>query len=164
MNVHKKRPLESLFDMLQDIVYPLCLEMGLLMRHGWCVIFLIFSACQPASLEDYTWEGAQYARELTETLKKIRSREDLIKTEPLLRQKFMSLADLIIQARKFWKKHPEEELSCSIIAAFASEQLLEEMQRIYCMEGGRECIERAAHHAMLRLNAEEKRLLKYQRR
>ncbi|MGE5196714.1 MAG: hypothetical protein ACM3JI_05235, partial [Anaerolineae bacterium] len=100
-------------------------------------------------------------RSLTSELKEINHREELIAATPKLKKKFNALVDLMIEARKFQKKHAEETLLDSRQQNFepiASEQLLMEIKRIYGIEGGRQIVESAQREALLRLDAFERSL------
>ena len=124
-----------------------------------CVFFLaliMFFGCQPSSLEDFQLEGASHMRFLLEDLREIRHREDLARVEPLLRKRFEEMTDLMIRALEFQQKHPDMERAYLVENQALSELLQEEMQRVYALEGGKECIEKAQREAMLRLDAKEK--------
>lgn len=118
------------------------------------------TGCQPTSLEDFQWEGSAQARILLRHLQKIESREDLSLVEPLLKKDFHKIVDIIIQARAFQQKNPEEEISFQNINPLLNAALREELKRVYEIEGGRECVERVQREAMLKLDAKEKRLEK----
>ena len=126
-----------------------------------CLVFL--SACQPTSLEDFQLEGACLCRALLKDLRQIECREDLVFMEPVLKRKFEKLVDLVIQARTFQQKNPEFEIPTQNINQILNSSLIEEIKRIYGIEGGRECIERAQREAMLKLDSKEKMFEKQQR-
>ncbi|MBS0627688.1 MAG: hypothetical protein JSS09_05700 [Verrucomicrobia bacterium] len=126
------------------------------------VLFFLFTlfSCQPSSLEEFQFEGASRVRLLLEDLKIIETREDLAWAEPLLKEHFEKIADIAIEARLFQQKNPGFEVQFLQIGQFLSQSLLEEITRIYALEGGKECIERAQREAMLRLDSKEKNLKK----
>lgn len=127
-------------------------------------VFLgLLSACQPTSLEDFQLEGASLSRSLLKDLRRIECREDLALMEPVLKKKFEKFADLIIQARTFQQKNLEFEIPSQHINQALNHALVEEIKRIYSIEGGRESIERAQREAMLKLDAKEKLIEKQQR-
>jgi hypothetical protein len=67
---------------------------------------------------------------------------------------------LIIEAREYQIKHPDEYVLSAEEAPF-SEELLFELKRLYThIEGGREIIERAQKEALIRLDGFEKKLQK----
>lgn len=119
-------------------------------------LFILTSSCQPSSLEEFQIEGQASARRLLQDLRKIETRSDLAIVEPLLKKDFFAISELAIEALTFQMKNPGEECGFTTAQAFLNEALLEEFRRVYALEGGRECIERAAKEAMLRLDAKEK--------
>lgn len=122
----------------------------------------VFFSCQPSSLEEFQFEGASRTRLLLKDLKKIDTREDLLVAEPRLKKHFEKIVEVMIQARLFQQKNAGLEIPVLEIGQTMSCSLLEEMKRIYAIEGGRECIERAQREAMLKLDAKEKVLVKSQ--
>ncbi|MBM3198920.1 MAG: hypothetical protein FJZ58_06700 [Chlamydiae bacterium] len=120
---------------------------------GLLLLFMV--SCQPSSLEDFAHEGAAHTRLLIEDLQKIQAKEDLVQAEPILKKHFEKLVDYMILARNYKQKHPDEEVVYSVLTVSCSQELLEEMQRVYAIEGGKECVERAQKEAMLRLDAKE---------
>jgi hypothetical protein len=127
------------------------------------IFFLLFScSCQPASLTDFQYEGACQIRHLIEELEQIETREDLPRLEAAIKHRFEKIVTLMIQARIFQQKNPDVEAPFSIQNLLLSQSLLEEMKRVYALEGGKECIERAQREAMLKLDAQEKILEKQQ--
>jgi hypothetical protein len=127
-------------------------------------LFVIFclSSCQPTALEDFQVEGSSIMRSLLNDLRKIEGREDLVKIEPILKKDFEKLVDVIIQARVFQQKNPDLEAPFQNINANLNLSLVEELKRVYGIEGGRECVERSQREAMLRLDAKEKIIEKQQ--
>lgn len=125
------------------------------------VLFLL-TACQPTSLEDFQSEGGFLARHLLKDLRQIESREDLNAIEPILRRDFEKIVDLIIQARSFQQKNPDVEVSFQNINEMLNLSLIDELKRVYAIEGGRECVERAQKEAMLKLDAKERLFQKQQ--
>lgn len=119
----------------------------------FCSFLLVFCSCSPGSLEDYQYEGEAFARSLVKELKKIQTNEDLKGAEPLLKKKFNALVDLMIEAKEFQRKHPqEEEVDVMHYNHPHSEALLEELKRVYLIEGGREMVEKTQREALIRLD------------
>ena len=113
--------------------------------------------CSPGSLSDYRHEGESACRDIIGDLQKIEKREDVARLEPVLKRKFEKLVSVIIEARKFQIKYPEEALALPIaLESDVSDLLKEELQRVYRIEGGQEIVERAQREAMLRLDGFEK--------
>ena len=121
-------------------------------------VLIIFSSCQSSSLEDFRYEGASQVRLLIEELKQIEGREDFVVAAPILKKRFEKIVDLMIQSRVFQQKNPGLEMGFYASNQALSDALLEQMKRIYVLEGGKECIEKAQREAMLRLDAKEKML------
>jgi hypothetical protein len=121
------------------------------------IIFLLFTACSPNSMEDFQYEGEAICRDLTQELKKIQTREELAKAVPKLKGKFEALVDLMIEARQFQEIAEEE---WTPLATESNDALLVELKRIYKLEAGRETIEKAQSEALLRLDAFERSLQK----
>ena len=121
-------------------------------------ILIFLSSCQSASLDDFRYEGASQVRLLIEDLKEVESREDLADAAPILKKRFEKIVDLMIQSRAYQQKNPGLEISFYSSNQALSDSLLEQMKRVYALEGGKECIEKAQREAMLRLDAKEKTL------
>lgn len=121
-------------------------------------LLMTFFSCQPTSLEEFQLEAASQMRLLLKELENIETREDLAVAEPIIKKNFDKIVEIISQARLFQQKNPGIDIPVLHISQVLSQSLLEEMQRIYSLEGGRECIERAQREAMLKLDAKEKAL------
>lgn len=92
-------------------------------------------------------------RAITAELKKIRSRDDLLLYAPRLKQLFESLVNIIIEAEKYRKIHPEAEIASPHKKEQSASDLLRiELNRILYMEGGREVIEKVQEDALNRLD------------
>ena len=117
------------------------------------------SGCAPSSLEDFQREGESRCKGIVELLEKVEQYEQLIPLEPTLKKKFESLVDLFIQAREFQERHPEDvPLEKNRSTQRISQQLQEELRRIYALEGARELIERSQQEALVKLDAFERTL------
>lgn len=122
---------------------------------------LMLSGCSPNSLDDYQREGQVFCKNLSRELAMIHSREDLLKAESKLKKKFDDLVQLIMEARTYQVKHPDEFPNSQEEQNPFSEELLFELKRIYgSIEGGREIIERSQKEALFRLDGFEKKLQK----
>lgn len=120
-------------------------------------ITLFTVSCSPGSLKDFRHEGESVCRDIVDDLERVETREDLARLEPFLKKHFEKLASIIIEAREFQIKYPEEALAFQgPQEAEVSEIMKEELQRIYRIEGGKEIVERAQRESMLRLDAFEK--------
>ncbi|HSX12164.1 MAG TPA: hypothetical protein VLF61_01595 [Rhabdochlamydiaceae bacterium] len=127
--------------------------------------FLVLCACSPDSLDDYQKEGQLLCRHLAKELKNIHTREELLKSELSIKKKFDQLVELILEARQYQIKHPDEYATTSEEQSPFSEELLFELKRLYAhIEGGREIIERAQKEALIRLDGFEKKLEKQKKK
>lgn len=114
----------------------------------WLIFTLLFALaqCSPSSQEDYRQEGRAITRALIEDLRGIETAEQLIHAEKKLKKKFDRLVDLMIEMRKSRCEFTEDG------STEESALLKEELRRIYSIERGRECIERAQQEALIRLS------------
>ncbi len=127
-------------------------------------LLLVLSACGSHSLEDFREEGESITRSLIKELQTIRTRDDLVQIAPRLQKLFDRLVDTIVTAREFLDKYPKLEIEeFSQKNHDLSDQLRIELNRIYCIEGGRELIEKCQESALHRLDAFEKRANKYKK-
>lgn len=125
------------------------------------VSFLFFASCSPSSSTDFHQEGEALCRLLISELQMIHTREDVMKAEEHLKKIFNSLVDLMIEARQFYQKFPEEALSEPTLDEEAwNQELHRELARVYAIEGGREGIEKAEREALIRLDGFKKMLAK----
>jgi hypothetical protein len=122
------------------------------------VLLILLTAlygCSPSSLEDFQREGEALSRVLIKHLEPIESQEELLRAEPLLKKDFEAYVDLINQARSYQLKHTDEIATDGGTDFSVSDELKEELRRIFAIEGGREIIERAQQEALVRLDANE---------
>lgn len=124
-----------------------------------CVFFmlialLLLQSCQPTSLDEFQYEGACQVELLLKEMEQIETREDLVRMEPVLKKRFEKIAALVIQAKAFQQKNPDLEPLFLGRSILLSEALLDEMRRVYTLEGGRESVERAQRESMLKLDAQ----------
>ncbi len=113
--------------------------------------------CSPNSLEDFQHEGEAMNRALANDLRQIRTKEELVKAIPKLKKRYEKYVELLIDAKEYQQKHPEEErpeIQASDLPN--GEFLFWELKRIYAMEGGREAMEKAQREALIKLDAYER--------
>jgi len=133
------------------------------MRRLLYAILLPLLGCSPSSMEDYRHEGQSWSRSLILELQQIHTTEELLQSEHKLKKKFDESVSLMIAAREYQQKHWEdalEEPSDSALTESLNQELQAQLRRIYDLEGGRECIERAQQEALVRLDAHERHLMK----
>jgi len=120
-------------------------------------LMVVVAGCSPGSLKDFRLEGESICRDIIDDLQRVETRDDIARLEPVLKRHFEKLVSIIIQAREFQIKYPEEALAFQGPQdAEVSDIMKEELQRIYRIEGGKEIVERAQRESMLRLDAFEK--------
>ena len=121
------------------------------------LLLLCLFGCSPTSLDDFRNQGQSVTRSLIQDLRLIQAREDLAKLEPILKKRFEALVFIMIEAREFQINNPEAIFSePSALDMDLNEELKQELERVWKVEGGREMIERAQREAMLRLDGFEK--------
>lgn len=64
-----------------------------------CLVMLL--GCSPNSYEDFQCEGDAHCRKMLNTLKVIQDRQQLLQAQPILKQHFEEIVNLMIAARKF---------------------------------------------------------------
>ena len=118
------------------------------------LILGLLCGCGPSSTDDFKQQGEAISRLITRDLKKVKSREELVKIVPLLKKRFSDLVDLMIEARKFQQKYPDA-LAAEELEPEMDDALLTELKRVYRLEGGREIIEDCQREALIRLDSFE---------
>jgi hypothetical protein len=113
---------------------------------------LFLTGCAPGSLEEYCFEGEGTMRKLILECKNIHSKEDLVAERPKIKKNLTHLTDLMIAAKKFQMKNPEEEFTLNLSYA-VSNQLKEELSRIYKIEGCRQLMEEMERESLHKLDS-----------
>lgn len=116
----------------------------------WLIFALLFVSCGPASMEEFQCEGERVALALTRDLEKVESLQDLKAESPQLKKKFAELVDLMLAARKYQLKHPDEEAPNEPNLDI-SNSLKAEFVRIYRIEGCQEIMEEIQRESLYRL-------------
>ena len=117
-----------------------------------CFLFLVFFVigCSPSTVQDCKREARGIIKSLTADLKEVQTREDLIDHEKTIQKKSRELVSLMIRLKKLEEKGltiPKDDDQTF------SDALMQEMKRIYTIQGGRELIERFQREALLELDA-----------
>lgn len=129
------------------------------MRLTLCfAILALLTNCSPDSLVDYRSEEEARCHALCKTLKEIQYPQDLALKAPSVKSHFEKIVDVILLARAYQINHPDEVVEP--IDPIFQQALKDELMRVYQLEGGREMVEKAAHEALIRLDAREKALFK----
>lgn len=123
-----------------------------------CILsLLLLFSCSPNTPEEFGREGEARCRSLASVLSGIENTGQLLRAESELKKHFESLVDLMLEARDFQKRHPDDSFwDINDVGNVASLLLEEQLRRIYALEGGREVIERAQHESLVRLDAWER--------
>ncbi|MBJ7449542.1 MAG: hypothetical protein JHC93_04195 [Parachlamydiales bacterium] len=125
------------------------------------VILIMASGCSASGLEEYRDSAEHIVNELSCELQSCENQEQLQQHAPKLKKLFQKLVELVIDAREYQIKHPEEAEKMSIYGdRGASDRLLNELNRIYELEGGRQIVELSQKDALERLDAFESRFQK----
>lgn len=109
------------------------------MRGKWlAVLFLLFS-CSPSSSMDFMVEGEGLIKSLIEELKQMETKEDLLASQYRIKVKFDQISSLMLEAAL----QPEEQNPSSEgFISMYSEELFQEISRIYQIDEGREIMEK----------------------
>jgi len=124
------------------------------------LLLLISTGCSPRSLQDYKEEGEGVVHTLVEDLKAIRTRDELLSVSGRLRRHFDRLAEIMITAEEYRREHTHTDTDeCYVPNRELSDQLREELNRLYRIQGGRQIIEKCQEQALHRLDAYQKKQL-----
>ena len=104
---------------------------------------LLLASCSPKSLDDLRVESDAEVKKIVAEMRRVDTKEELLKKAPLLKKRFTKLGMLLESARKLGH-HP-------VPPTEASEALFIEMARLYEIPGAREIIEEAESDAIRRL-------------
>lgn len=127
----------------------------------WIVLAVcIFQGCSPSSPHEFRQEGESLCRKLTKQLQQVETREDLLRLAPQLKKCFSEFAELVVAARLYDKEHAGEAVAEEKFDDLASETLLEEMKRIYKIEGARKIMEDLQRESLFSLDAKIKKIEK----
>lgn len=121
-------------------------------------MLLLLPGCNKRSLDDFRLEGEEVVHSLTQELRKIRTRDQLLKSTGKLQRLFNELTDIMIAAHGFNQKQIKSEKSPMPFNSELNNRLRSELNRIYKIEGGRQIIEKCQEQALHRLDAFEKKL------
>lgn len=118
---------------------------------------LFCGGCSPSSIEEFQFEGEDIARGLLKQLEKVHSMSDLKREGPKLKKEYASLVEVMIAAKKFQNRHPDEEVP-RIQRLEVSEALKKEFMRIYQLEGCAELMEALQRESLHKLDLYHRRL------
>ena len=127
------------------------------MRNIYFVLLFFFAACSPSSIEEFQLAGEGIARGLLKQLEKVQSISDLKREGPKLKKEYAHLAQVMIAAKKFQNRHPDEEMP-SLKRLEVSEALKKEFIRIYHLEGCSELMEALQRESLHKLDLYHRRL------
>ena len=121
---------------------------------------LLTTSCAPTSLSEYRAEGEGQIKKLLEELTHIDSISQLESKEVRLKKRFSAIADLMIAAKKFQMKHPDEAEDVTTWQIEVSEALKQELTRLYEIQGCAEKIEEIQRDSLHKLDLFKRRHLK----
>lgn len=104
---------------------------------------LILCGCGSRSAEDIREEGRTVTRTLTEELRTVHNRRELMEAAPKLKTLFRQLAELMAASQEF-----QEPLDLEKTDHDLSDELRLQMNRIYQMDGGRQIMEQSQQDAV----------------
>lgn len=119
------------------------------LRNVFLLFLLILSSCGHRSLEEFKEEGDGITTSLIKELKKVRNRDELLIAAPRIQKIYSQMADLMIAAEQYKKRHPNAEPAEPNHRL--NELLRDELNRLYALEGGKEVLEEAQQQALLKL-------------
>ncbi len=114
-------------------------------------VFLFCVGCSPSSIEEFQFEGEDVAKGLLKELGRVYSLSDLKKEGPKLKKEYEHLARLMIAAKKYQNRHPNDEVS-GLIGFEVSEALKKEFMRIYQLGGCSEVMEELQRESLHKLD------------
>lgn len=122
----------------------------------WIFIVFFYVSCTPTSKEDFEMEGRSLAKSILKDLRSVQTLEDLKSIHSQLEEKYLQVADLMIESTKQGTTiHSDDHLDPSI-----SDQLLQEYQRIYQIPEGRRIMEEIQSRGLIRLDRFNRDFLK----
>jgi hypothetical protein len=129
------------------------------------ITVLVVQGCSPSNQQNYKVEGQEIIRSLTKELKPIRTREQLLQTAPKIKKLFNKLTTVLVKAKEYQLRDQKIENDLEDSEALTdermfSDQLKEELNRIYRLDGGKEIIETCQKDALERLDQFEQKIRK----
>lgn len=103
------------------------------------IVLIILASCSPNDLDDHKEQGEAICKSLIIELKKVHVLEDLKKAKPKLREEFIKIAKLMVEANNLQKSRGY--ISIVTENTSTSDELLFEMQRIYQIPGAQKMVE-----------------------
>ncbi len=121
----------------------------MLFRLAICI--LLITSCSPSSIDEFQLEGEDIAKELLKELVKVHSLSDLKREGPKIKKEYLHLVDVMIAAKKYQNRHPNDEVPGQI-GLEASEALKKEFIRVYQLEGCSELMEALQRESLHKLD------------
>ena len=115
------------------------------------ILFFLISGCSPNSLKEYQTEGEALAKLLISELREVESTADLLKRSAKVKKIFSQLTELMICAKTYQMKHPEEQ-GLDFSQRETSEILQRELMRIYQIDGCQDLMEDLQRESLHRLD------------
>jgi len=125
------------------------------------LIALFFCSCEKGGLKAIRTSASSVMQDMTATLQKVETKEDLEKAAPKLKTFHERLIDLVEKSALFTNESAEEELGASLEERQASDNLKEQIVRVLEIGDTYEVmieIQENALHRLDQISAEELRL------
>ncbi len=131
---------------------------ALLKDHMWWIFFFCFfvTSCNSKSPDYFLAEGRALNRDLIDCCHEINDLDDLIQALPYMQKQFNLLVDVMIEAKKWQKKH-NVTWQPSVEDQRLSQELADEFLRLYAMPSARALIEKSQEPALLKLDSFDKK-------
>lgn len=109
-------------------------------------LLLLLMSCSPTNLNELRSEVDAQMKQLTEELREMGSKDDVLRSSKKLKKRFNKIAQILISSRQF-EAGCEEKLENRI-----GEELFTELARLYEIPGVREAIEATQSDAIRALD------------
>ncbi|MCE5293594.1 MAG: hypothetical protein LLF94_03135 [Chlamydiales bacterium] len=117
------------------------------------LLFLLLVSCSSKSPEYFLAQGQQVKRELLSELEGIDDIDTLLKASPRLQMLFNQLVEVMIEAKKWQNSHKTAAWQMSDDDSLLSQQIAQELSRIYEMPSAQSLIEKTQEIALLKLDS-----------
>jgi hypothetical protein len=125
------------------------------------LISLIANGCHSRSLKDFRQESEEITHSLIDQLHQIQNRDQLLASRVRLKRLFNELVNVMIASEEYRQTQFSKDIPpLSDNNHLLSDQLYQELNRIYAIDGCRQIIEKCQEEALNRLDAYEKKRAK----
>jgi len=126
----------------------------------WLILLLIgLTSCGPRNLNDYRSEGREAVRALTNELRQVQNRQDLIHAGPAIKARYSRMVELMIAAREFYEANAQSSIpELTEEDREYSQELRLELDRVLRIEGADKLIAKYQEEALNRLHLFQSKL------